>query len=401
MSYNYNQLFQNGKQSSQNSIYHQNQLRQDSSSIRYNSNAPNHNSEAYVKYIPVANSNGNGNLNFNLKSDLIDYNTQNNLNRTSKNRYSMFNYEFLPDRQYNQTLSRKSSLDTKAYHTDNKRFTPVSTSGLGETRYTSNSFGVLSPKVISNQPKRPNHNFISLSNKKAYTHLNSNNSSYNPKTTLRSSSNVHNFSTNKSNLSDYSNVSDSSSAGSDLDPDINRLKKSPTISNRHLPIYNVKSNSVYNKSERNVDESLPVLIKQQAEIKDNYDNHHYVYNHNLYQKVQDPVGVKDSVNVHGPAGDLKYTKFTYYNRVEENYSSNESVNKLSTNLETLKTFFNKNKRSSSLYYDSGIGADVSLVNSIKVQQYDTGNNKGSEVFSKILTKLKLLTQEWFVISNRI
>ena len=82
---------------------------------------------------------------------------------------------------------------------------------------------------------------------------------------------------------------------------------------------------------------------------------------------------------------LKYSKSTYYKRIDD-YSSSDSLNKNNSWIKSLK-------KSSSLYYDSGIGADVSFIHSSNLSNLSkepkanySSNNTINGIYNRKLDK---------------
>lgn len=370
MSYNYNPLFQNAqKVSSQNSIYnmHPSSLRPLNLSInRYTTSNQNQSNSPYIRFIPVANGKSSSK-------------PSPHLTNTSQNRLSMYNYDhYAPEsahfHHHSTSVSRKNSFE----NTNFQKFPPYTPESACNVRYITSSFGSLSPKTPSttlNNPKRASTNFSSLNASKKESNVNTH--------SLKSPSAVQGFYLKKEG-SVYSSAGESSSISSD--PEYDQCK---------------------NKSNKQIKPKTTSL-----KPKESYDNHHYVYNHyqintgglylkqanksnNLRELISDIKNINNNNinnNPDEPGANNKYNKFSFYNKIEENYLSDDSINKLNTNIEGLKNFFNK---TTSLYYDSGIGADVSqkqTTNGIKNRsQSQCNKNNDTSINNKCVNLNRNLT----------
>lgn len=147
-----------------------------------------------------------------------------------------------------------------------------------------------------------------------------------------------------------------------------------------ISIIEFNRNSVFLKKRESKNKSNLNSFSNESLIKTYskkpYDNHVFEYNQyhlnpgfiynkngeNFEEVVNKVNSAFDKNNDEIKRNEFNYNKFMYYNRLEEQYSSDNSEEK-ANKLENLKNFFHK---SSSVYYDSGIcGSNSTYVKGLK------------------------------------
>ncbi|RNA11145.1 hypothetical protein BpHYR1_009958 [Brachionus plicatilis] len=242
--------------------------------------------------------------------------------KTLSNRYSMYNYDFAPE----VVLQNKHNFRTK----ENEKY-----------------FSTMTPKVSKSLAK--NLNFFSINSEKLAKELKI------PKT--ETSGREKNGSKETS------------------DDSVDKIDAKKT----KVPISFIEFNRNSVCLKRKETDNKPNLTSLSTESliktysKKQYDNHGLEHNkyhlNSAYNNIGenfDQIATKmssllDKKNAQLKKSEFSYNKFMYYNRLEEQYSSDNSEDKVD-NLENLKNFF---PRPSSLYYDSGICADGSNSTYIK------------------------------------
>lgn len=274
--------------------------------------------------------------------------------KTLSNRYSMFNYDYAPETTFQNNHNNR-------------------------TKPTEKYFSTMTPKVAKNFAK--NFNFPSIDCDRI---------SHEPKE----------YRTNINESEKIAEKEALNNRSDQIEPKKTKVPISFIEFNRNS--VSLRQKEVKKKSNL-TSLSTESLIKTYS--KKNYDNHELesnkyhlnsgiIYNNKEenFEEIASKINsVFDKKNIEIKKNDFNYNKFMYYNRLEEQYSSDNSEDKV-TNIDNLKKFF---KKSSSLYYDSGIcGSNSTYVKDLK--KYDASNLE-----DKTFTENTIVNNDFNESANKI